>query len=568
MKRALLSAMIIGGVACGLWATHQSIGPLAGGSLAQVVPQGALLFVEAQDFSGLLREWNSSHEKAAWLVSDNHEVFSRSRLFQRLSQAQSEFATAAGVPPDTAFLNQVAGRNSALALYNIGNLELLYITRAPASDFTRSSLWQKRSQFEAREVAGRRFFVHADPQSGRVVAFALQDDVLVLGTREDLVAGAVALLAGQKLATLQGEEWFARALQTAPREASELRMLVHLSEVAKTPQFRTYWIPRNVTEMQQYESSVSNLERSQMEWREQRTLLLKKTPDQLDDRGPKAVADLVRLAPPDVGFFRAQASPSAKETSAQILELLTPSPASAPASTQAPSIVIGEGVIGSESDLETDISAAAVRVETPSSAGAAVEKLVSANGTQAVMQIYGSTSMADGVFVKHNTAMVLSAEQPWNENAVRTAMQEVLAPSLTTSSLGTQWKIVDSSGEKFATLDGLSPIAMATRGKYLIFGNDPTLVAAVLSRMQQPVTAEPAIYIARFEHERERANYYRMTSLIDHASNSAGDNSEPRFFSQNAGSLSKVLGDVRSESVIRKRDGMVERQVAVYEWQR
>ncbi len=77
--------------------------------LSHYVPGGAALFLQAKDFSSLLADWNRSPEKQAWLVSSNYEVFSRSRLLLRLRDAGKQFASAAGLPPDMDFLNQVAG---------------------------------------------------------------------------------------------------------------------------------------------------------------------------------------------------------------------------------------------------------------------------------------------------------------------------------------------------------------------------------------------------------------------------------------------------------------------------
>src|SRR5579862_1789628 len=101
--------------------------------LASLFPAGGLLYLEAKDFGALLADWNASPEKRVWLQSANYEVFSRSRLFLKLGQAQMEFAAAAGVPPDYALMSSVAGTGSALAIYNIGNLEFLYVTHLPSA---------------------------------------------------------------------------------------------------------------------------------------------------------------------------------------------------------------------------------------------------------------------------------------------------------------------------------------------------------------------------------------------------------------------------------------------------
>jgi hypothetical protein len=60
-----------------------------------------------------------------------------------------------------------------------------------------------------------------------------------------------------------------------------------------------------------------------------------------------------------------------------------------------------------------------------------------------------------------------------------------------------------------------------------------------------------------------------MTALIDRASPNANavDGNEPHLFSQNVASLSKMLSRVKSQTVVRKRSGAIERQTVTYEWE-
>src|SRR5262249_22125571 len=156
----------------------------------------ALLYLQAKDFSSLLSDWNASPEKQQWLRSGNYQVFSRSRLLLRLRDAGNQFASAAGLPPDMNFLGQIAGRESALALYDIGKLQFLYITCLPSNSFPQSQLFQTRSKFETRNVGGTTFYLRRAPDSDREVAFAVRGEYLLLSTREDLIANALQLMAG------------------------------------------------------------------------------------------------------------------------------------------------------------------------------------------------------------------------------------------------------------------------------------------------------------------------------------------------------------------------------------
>src|SRR5258708_24996896 len=151
-------------------------------------------------------------QKASWVKSKNYEVYSRSRLFLRLQGAGQQFAAAASLPPDMNFLTQVAGTQSALALYDIGKLEFLYITKLPSASSMQSGLWQTRAKFETRSAAGVTFYVRRAPVSEREAAFAVNGGYLILATREGLLAGALQLMAGCKYRTRGAGHWWSQSL--------------------------------------------------------------------------------------------------------------------------------------------------------------------------------------------------------------------------------------------------------------------------------------------------------------------------------------------------------------------
>src|SRR5262249_46972526 len=116
MKRLIVLVLIACGCLAAALATYRAPAPESP-ALSRFVPAGGLLYLEAKDFATLVKDWNSSPQKQTWVHGSNYEVFSRSRLFLRLKDAGGEFSTAASLPPDMNFLTQVAGTQSALALY-------------------------------------------------------------------------------------------------------------------------------------------------------------------------------------------------------------------------------------------------------------------------------------------------------------------------------------------------------------------------------------------------------------------------------------------------------------------
>ncbi len=164
MRRLLLLCPIAALAVMMFWAFAQP----APQPMSSMFPAGALLYLEAKDFGALLADWNGSAEKRDWLASANYDGFSRSELFLKLGDAQTQFATAAGVPPDYALLTSVAGSNSAIAMYDIGKLEFLYVTHVPSARAMTTSLWKARGTYQTRHSGNADYFVKEDkPSSSR-----------------------------------------------------------------------------------------------------------------------------------------------------------------------------------------------------------------------------------------------------------------------------------------------------------------------------------------------------------------------------------------------------------------
>jgi len=58
-----------------------------------------------------------------------------------------------------------AGKESAIAIYDIGELQFLYVTHLPSGNFLQSTLWQSRNKFQSRHRRGVQFFTRSDPES-------------------------------------------------------------------------------------------------------------------------------------------------------------------------------------------------------------------------------------------------------------------------------------------------------------------------------------------------------------------------------------------------------------------
>jgi hypothetical protein len=547
------------------WARYRAVAPTPQ-PLSRYVPAGPLLYLEAKDFSSLLRDWNSSPQKRQWVQSESYEVFSRSRLFLRLKGASDQFATAAGLPPDMNFLSQVSGGHSILALYDIGNLQFLCITHLPSGKSMETTLWQTRAQFEPRSAGGVNFYLRRDPESKREVAFAISGDYLLLATREDLIAGALQLMSGQPDRTVESEQWWAQSTAAAG-EAGDLRMVFDLEKLVPNGYFRTYWVQQNITDLSQYSAAVSDLFRTGKLYREERVLIRKKEREEtMSADGPTAVADLARLVPDDAGEYVVTANPSA-DSCFTLLEakLLAPHLGAAPPSQIAPQVQLTSGEQGGASDLETRIDQAPDQhLAQKSTSG--LQELLGKTPILASLQMQSTERDKTGVFVRTHSVVVLMAASDWSEAGVETVLTEFIRPALTASQLGAGWQ----QKSRYQELDGLWPLAAAVRGKYLLVSDEPPLMESVLSNFSRKSDRPPAQLLAGFNHQHERNNFTRFVSFIDRPNvgipNGSGTEREPQFFSGNIASLSSILAAVSAERIAVRGDGGKVRQTVTYEW--
>ncbi len=564
MRKTML-VLLIAGVTMGLgWAAYQAAArPEA--PLSRYVPSGALLYLQAKDFSALLADWNRSPQRQAWLAGSNYEVFSRSRLLLRLKDAGKQFSTAAGLPADMNFLSQVSGSESAFALYDIGKLQFVYITRLPSANAMQNQLWQTRSKFETRNAGGATFYLRRDPESQREVEFAVSGNCLLLATREDLMAGALQLMVGSKDHAIEADPWFAQSVAAAG-PAGDLRMVLNLEKIVPSPYFRSYWVQQNITDMKTYAAATSDLFRSGSEYREER-VLLKKLGAATSTNAGEAVSDLVRFVPDGAGFYEAQPCPSIDPClDALKTRILAPHSGPVPPGQIAPEAQLTSGETGSSSDLETRIDQAPVQHSPDAEGSATLKSLMQKSQVNAILHVQSTERDKAGVFVSMHAAVVLAGGADWDEASVRNALTSFIRPILTASQLGVAWK--QSSG--YYELDGLRPLVAAVQGKYLIVSDDATLVRSMLANANRKSDAKPALFLAEFNHQRERENFARLTSVVDrpdlNPSGAGRAQGQPQFFSENIASLSTALAAVSSEKIVVRDAGDRVLQTVTYQW--
>jgi hypothetical protein len=226
-------------------------------------------------------------------------------------------------------------------------------------------------------------------------------------------------------------------------------------------------------------------------------------------------------------------------------------------------VQIGNGETGSSSDLETRIDLPPAQPADSVDNAAPLKAILSKNPPSAIFRVQSTEKDKDGVFVRIHSAVALLGASAWNEADVRDSLVDFVRPSFTTGKLGVNWQ--PNSGH--FELDGLWTLSVSVNGKYLLVSDDGSLLSAMLSNLKQTSAQPPAVYVASFNHSRERENFLGLTRLLDRSAGGSGAGDTPDFFSKNIGSLSSTFAGVSSEKIVIRDAGDKVMQTVTYEWE-
>jgi hypothetical protein len=343
-------------------------------------------------------------------------------------------------------------------------------------------------------------------------------------------------------------------------------MALDLEKIVPSPYFRTYWIQQNITEMKQYSAAVSDLFRSAGQYREERVLIRKNAAPTASEDASAAVADLVRFAPVNRGIYEAKALPSGQDCFHLLqAKILAPHLGAAPASRLAPQVQLTNGETGQSSDLETRIDQAPTSGVASNQGVSGLEQLLSNTKMLASLQVQSTEGDPAGVFVRIHSGIVLAAATEWNDADVRSALVGFVSPGFTTSELGVSWQ----QKPGYAQLDGLWPLSISVKGKYLFVSDDARLLEKMLPGERKPGETS-AVMIAGFNHANESSNFRRFSSIVDRNAASEGfpPSREPQFFSENMVSLSQMIANVSREEFVERNEGNAVLQFVTYDWRK
>src|SRR5262245_18771600 len=306
---ALLTALVCVGVAIHAVSARRATG---GFELANDFPRGAVVYAQFKDLPAAIKQWDESALKDRYLESVNYQKLWSRHLANTLFSRWEEFNAAAGFSLGASAFGAIADNRAAIAVYDIGRLDLVIIAPLGEAKFAATQFFQAKDGFEEIEAPGGAVYYLRDVEadSGRQkqqIGFARLKGRFVLATSEKLLLRAIANIGGRAKKDRMTDE---PALQTLSKTVTPHFMTVWVNQTQLNEDwyFNRYWAMRNAEDLKNIRAGIFDLELQNNRWVERREFLL-------DGRAPspgaalskQSLQEIERIIPDDAPFARIRA---------------------------------------------------------------------------------------------------------------------------------------------------------------------------------------------------------------------------------------------------------------------
>lgn len=270
-------------------------------------PRDAVLYVQIADLPALVKLWNESEFKQNYLESANYKDFKNNHLGRKLASRWQEFNEAAGFSIDLEMLGRLAGKQAAVALYDVGKLEFVFIAPASYEIFAATEFAVKRDKFteETLEAGTTVYRVSVAANRGRQkqeVIFTQTNGRFIAATSEKLLAQTLSNINdGKTKNRLIDEPSF--KLLTEKIEPHAATVWLNQTVLNDDYYFKRYWLMSDVKDLENMRAGVFDFEMQTGKFIERRKFLL----DQPVASAPLENAEAARMLsflPAEIPFYR------------------------------------------------------------------------------------------------------------------------------------------------------------------------------------------------------------------------------------------------------------------------
>jgi hypothetical protein len=278
-------------------------------TLAEDLPRGALVYAQFENLPELIKQWEQSQLKERYVSSTNYEQLQHRHLALKLISRWEEFNGALGFPLDLATIDSSSDGAAAVAVYDIGQLDLLFVAPISEEKVALTQFFKSKDQFEEIEAPdGTPYYrrtVEADRgRQKQVFAFAIVNGRFLLGTNEKLFLRAITNINRRaKNDSIADDPTFKTlSRKMKPHFAT---IWVDQSRLNADYYFKHYWLMQNVDELKSIRAGIFDLEQQQSRWIERREFLTTRPAERIDSGiAATELRQLYSRTPDDAPYVR------------------------------------------------------------------------------------------------------------------------------------------------------------------------------------------------------------------------------------------------------------------------
>jgi hypothetical protein len=291
--------------------------------LAHDLHRGAFVYTQFSNLPALIEQWDHSQLKARYLNSKNFQQLQHRHLMLKLISRWEEFNSALGFNLDVATITGTSETKAALAVYDIGQVDLVFIAPLSEEKIAVTQFFTNKDQFEEAETPDGTVYYRqtVDADRGRqkqVLAFASLSGRFILATNEKLLLRTIANIERKNSKdSLSDDPAFSSLSQKV--KPHFVTVWVDQSKLNQDYYFKHYWLMQNMDQLKGIRAGMFDLEQQKEKWIERREFL---TMGKNTIGAPIPAAELRRLysmVPQEAPLVRARALSSSPALSATLL---------------------------------------------------------------------------------------------------------------------------------------------------------------------------------------------------------------------------------------------------------
>lgn len=285
------------------------------------LPSGALVYVEINDLPAFVKLWEKSGLRRKYLGSDNFRELANRRLGRRLASRWQEFSKGLGSPVDLKFVSRVAEKRAAVAIYDVGKLDFVFIAPVSGLFLKTSILFANKDRFEEK-VTGKGVsvlttaFYTDNGRRRQKLLLTHTSGRLVLATTEGLLLRTIDNIRGRSRGRRLIDERSFKVLASG-RSKYPLNVWVDQSRLNRDYYFRRYWLYKGRDALRGIRSGIFSFEIDDEKATEHRTFLVRRR-RRSSTVSPRDLKTLRAFAPTNAQFLRFRRT-SGRSTAAAII---------------------------------------------------------------------------------------------------------------------------------------------------------------------------------------------------------------------------------------------------------